>query len=404
MPFNFIEKLLELTQIVECPTSYLEWAAYVTLGGVLRDNVHYKFPARRTIVTPNMYVMLVGDSGATRKSTPLKICNWLLKSVGNTKLIEGRASIQGILKELSAIKTVEKPFRRQLRDATAVIYSEEFAASLVKDPAITGILCDIYDYKEEHPINLKSEEVMMLKRVCVTLFSATNAAFIQDMFTKTDIYGGLVGRTFFVIEEKARHKNLGLRDTTDENEWQLLTNHLLHLSKLEGSVLMDEDTMKYLENWYETTDFSLHESKTGFEHRAHTYVQKLALILAAAEEHFNRKIEIRHLDAAIDIVTGMRKNYHKMVVTAGLTPNSIIQATKDITVILFQNPDRMLSKEEILRRLFGRVDLESFDKAILTLDQTGIIEIGGGRVTSFGLSQKGREMILGGIKMDGKVN
>lgn len=404
MPFNFVEKLLELTEIVESPTSYLRWCGYITLGAVMRYNVFYKFPSRRTIVTPNMYLMLVGDSGATRKSTPLKICNFLLKKVGNTKLIEGRSSIQGILKELAAIKTIDKPHRRQLKYAAGVIYSEEFAAAIVKDPSVTGILTDIYDYHEEHDVLLKSEDTMKLEKVCVNLFSATNGAFIQDMFTKTDLYGGLVGRTFFVIEEKARHKNLGLRDTTDENEWQLLVNHLTYLSKLEGPIRMDEATTKYLEDWYEVTDFTLHESKTGYEHRAHTHVLKLAMILAAAEEGFDLTVRQHHCEQAIDIVTEMRKNYHKMVVTTGFSQNTIIQATRDITICLFQNPDRALSKDDILRSLFGRVDIDSFDKAITTLQQTGFIEIGGTNIPRYGLTTKGREIILGEMKIGGKAN
>ena len=77
MKFNFVEKLLELTKIVESPTSYLEWAAYATIAAVLRHNVYYNFPARRTKIMPNLYVLIVGDSGSTRKSTPLKVSNFL---------------------------------------------------------------------------------------------------------------------------------------------------------------------------------------------------------------------------------------------------------------------------------------------------------------------------------------
>src|ERR1035437_9428586 len=117
--FNFIDKFLELTKIIESPTSYLTWSAYITLSSVMRHNIYYNFPARKTKVCPNIYVLLVGDSGATRKSTPLKICNFLLKQVGNTKLIEGRASIQGILKELASVQRIEK---RIIKDASCLLY------------------------------------------------------------------------------------------------------------------------------------------------------------------------------------------------------------------------------------------------------------------------------------------
>ena len=95
--FNFTKYFLDITDIVESPTSYLEWASYVVLSSVLRSNIYYDFPSRGTKVCPNIFVLLVGDSGGTRKSTPLKLANKLVKAISNTKLVEGRASIQGII-------------------------------------------------------------------------------------------------------------------------------------------------------------------------------------------------------------------------------------------------------------------------------------------------------------------
>ena len=250
------------------------------LSSVMRHNIFYDFPARKTRLCPNLYVLLVGDSGATRKSTPLKICNFLMKQVGNTKLIEGRASIQGILKELASVQRIEK---RIIKDASCLLYSEEFAASIVKDPSVTGILTDIYDYHETHDIILKTEDTLKLTKVCINLFSATNAAFLQDMFNRQDLFGGLVGRTFFIIEEKARQKDLGLRDTTSVQDWDPLVEHLRKLSIMEGAVIIKSDAFDFVENWYNTTDFSRCESKTGYEHRVHSHAMKLALILACAE-------------------------------------------------------------------------------------------------------------------------
>lgn len=403
MKFNFVEKLLELTSVVESPTSYLEWSAYATIAAVLRHNVYYNFPARRTKVTPNMYILLVGDSGSTRKSTPLKISNFLLKQVGNTKLIEGRASIQGVLKELAEVKTVDYPSRHIIKFASGIMYSEELAAFFVKDPSVGPILTDIYDYKETHSVTLRTQETVELQKVCINLFSATNSAFLQDMFTKTDLYGGMVGRTIFIMEEKARHKDLGLRDIGKEEDWDALVHHLRGLAKLEGPVTLSDSALDFMEDWYNSTDFTLYESRTGFEPRAHTHALKLALVYAACEENFNREITKRHCLKAVDTVTSLRKNYHKLVATVGFSQNNTIQAIKDITVILFENIGKPLARDEIMRKLFGRVDAESFDKAITTLDQTGLIRVSGSSKALYSLSERGKERILGKIDVTGET-
>lgn len=397
--FNFVEKLLEVTKIVESPTSYLEWCAYSTIASVLRHNVYYDVKSRRTKIPPNIYVILVGDSGSTRKSTPLKIANSLIKAVGNTKLVEGRASIQGILKEMAEVKIVEAGGKRKrLSDAAITLYSEELAGFIVKDPSTTAILTDIYDFKDSHDIILKTQETVHLKNVCVNLFSATNNAFLQDMFTQQDVYGGLVGRTFFVIEERARHKDLGLRDTTTDSDWEPLIKHLNYLSGLEGPVKLTEEALEWLEWWYENTNFQLYESKTGYEPRAHTHALKLAVIFAAAEEGWQLLIEKHHCEKAVDLVTKMRKNYHKIVATAGYSSDMTRQAIKDITAILFQHPETPMSRDEILRLLFGRIDVESLDRAILTLDQTGFVQVSGTNKPLYSLTPKGKEMILGELK------
>ena len=400
MPFNFLTELLKVTKIVESPTSYLEWAGYATVAAVMRHRLYIDFPSRRTKVTPNIYVLLVGDSGATRKSTPLKIANFLLKRVGNTKLIEGRASIQGVLKELAGKKREGK---RILEGAAAMLYSEEFAAFLVKDPSTTSILTDIYDYKDTHEILLKSEDTLKLENVCITLLSATNAAFLQDMFTKTDLYGGLVGRTIFVIEERARHKNLGLHDDTSEKDWDPLIHHLIKLSQMEGPVVISEQANEYLEQWYNDTDFSWRESKTGYEHRAHTHVMKMALIFAACEEGFNKEINLSHCERAVELINSYRKNYHQLVATVGTSINTTTQAAKDITLILFRSVKEKLTKRDILQRA-PDIDSETFEKAMITLEQKGFVKLGGTGTTFYELTKDARELIMGSVTVPPRVN
>jgi hypothetical protein len=392
--FNFVDKFLEITNTVESPTSYLTWAAYVTVGATLRSNVYIDFPRRKSKITPNLYVLLVGDSGATRKSTPLKITNYLLKTINNTKLIEGRASIQGVMKELAEIRRTDKTM---LEEASGLLYAEEFAAMLVKDPSTSGLLTDLYDYHETYDVILKGEGSVKLTKVAFSILSATNAAFLQDMFTKTDIYGGLVGRTIFIIEDKARLKNLGLGDSEVEEEWEQLLQHLTYLSRLEGKVRFTADAERRFNNWYDNADFSINESKTGFEHRMHTHALKLALILAASEEDFSLVIHEHHCIKAINVITELRPTYHKLVTKATYDLNSTRQAIKDITSILLVTPNVSFTRASILQRLHGNIDAECFDKAIATLDQSGFITMNGVNIPEYKLSQKGREMIMGEI-------
>lgn len=390
MAFDFVTHFLDVTRIAESPTSYLEWAAYVSLAATMRHKVYFSMPSRQTRVTPNIYVLLVGDSGATRKSTPLKIASSILRKANVTKLIEGRASIQGILNELAKAEMVNK---KKIEFAGGILYSEEFAAFLVKDPSTSGILTDIYDFKESHDIILKTQDTLRLHNVAVTLFAATNMVFLQDMFSKTDVYGGLVARTVFIIEERARHKNSGLKDTATDGDFVPLVKHLDALSRVSGPVQLHADALAAYDYWYLNTDFTLNESKTGFEHRMHTLVQKMCIIKAASREKFDLRVELADVEWAIQKVTSLRANYHRIVTNLGVSSvNLVVSAQQEIMVKLITVPGK-IARQDLLAMLVGTIDVETFTKAIESLYQAGMITIEDALRPKYGLSERAKETL-----------
>ena len=401
---NFIEEFLKVTRFIESPTSYLEWAAYTAISAVMRDNAYIRFGAfRRTY--PNIYVLFIGDSAATRKSSPLKAINKIVKLVNNTKVIEGRASIQAVLGELAAVKNrTVGGVNKTLSGASALLYSEELASFLVKDTQISGILDDLYEYQEEHPVILRSQEIIILKDVCVSFIAATNTIFLQDMFSKVDLYGGLVGRFIILVESKARHKDLGFDDPTTDLDLEPLVRHLVELSRKRGIIKLTEDAVTYFNDWYQNTDFSRNESKTGFEHRAHSHVLKLAIILAAAEPKFDLLLERRHIVESITKTTALWSNYKRLTTSISTGSTPITQCVTEVMVALVKS-NRPIDREMLLSTLLGRVDAEMFDKAVTTLEQSGLLNIGGSACkVTYEISGKGRKMFLSELETKGKVN
>jgi hypothetical protein len=397
--FNFVEEFLKVTRYIESPTSYLEWAAYTALAATMRDNVYIRIGAFRRIY-PNIYVILLADSAATRKSSPLKALSKLVKQVNNTKIIEGRASIQAVLEDLAAVKNIKG---KTISGASCLLYSEEFASLFVKDPQVSGVVTDLYDYHDEWPVRLKSGTIN-LKEVCVTICAASNTAFLSEMFHKVDILGGLVGRTVFIIEEKARFKDLGFDDPTTDVDLEPLVRHLIALSRKQGVVQLTEAALAYLKEWYDTTDFAKNESKTGFEHRAHTLATKLAICLAASEEEWNLVLEERHIKTAINKLLPLWSNYKRISAMINISQQPVNQAISDIMVILIKI-NKPFERELLLTSLLGRIDGETLDKAIITLEQSGLVKVGGNQAkVTYEITGKARAMFLKEFETKGVVN
>lgn len=403
---NFLTEFLEVTSTLESPTSFLTWAAFVSISATLRDNVYIEYKRRLNRLYPNIYVMLIGDSGEVRKSNPLKIAKSLIKANGNTKIpAQGRASIEGIINELSKLIKDEKG--NSLRDASGIIMSEEFGSLLVKNPDTTAILTDLYDYHQDWVYTLKNEDELRLKHVCLSLFCATNKAFLKKLFTEQDIFGGLVGRMIIIDESKPRLADSGMYENLDpevENLWIHLQNHLKRISTLKREILIPEAARRFFDDWYKSKSYLEPNSRTGFDSRIPTHVLKLSIILAACEENFQGLIEERHMQDAISHILPLKATYRAIALVGGDTKSDIAATAKRILETVIAKNGNEIDKPELVRNLMAFTDLETIDKALATLEQANYLKlIGKNNISCYKLTDKGMHDIMKNMKTEGRA-
>src|SRR5688572_17591509 len=95
---SWIDEVLKSHEEVETPQSFYFWSGLCAISAVLKDNVFIN-RGGAYILYPNIYVILHADSGL-KKGPAINLAKDLVKRTGNTKLVSGRSSIQGILKKL----------------------------------------------------------------------------------------------------------------------------------------------------------------------------------------------------------------------------------------------------------------------------------------------------------------
>src|SRR5574341_1265274 len=96
---EFISRFIDFTKEYESPTSFWRWSAYALIAAILRDSCFYHHGLYKTY--PNLYIILLAESAEYRKGGPFKPVSKLVRLLKNTKVIEGRASVQGIIDDLS---------------------------------------------------------------------------------------------------------------------------------------------------------------------------------------------------------------------------------------------------------------------------------------------------------------
>src|SRR5258706_15849366 len=98
---NFSSAFIQFTAAYESPTSFWRWSSYALVAAILRDNVYFEHGLFKTY--PNIYVILLADSAEYRKGGSFPLVTELLlhEEIRNTKIIQGRNSVQAVIDDLS---------------------------------------------------------------------------------------------------------------------------------------------------------------------------------------------------------------------------------------------------------------------------------------------------------------
>lgn len=95
---DFLTEYLHYTANTEVPAVFNRWAAIAGVGALLGRQ--FFIPHSHKIIYPNIYAMLIGDSG-TRKSTAIKLMKKFMIGVGYTNIAASKTTKEKFLLDLS---------------------------------------------------------------------------------------------------------------------------------------------------------------------------------------------------------------------------------------------------------------------------------------------------------------
>lgn len=370
---DFIESFIEYTKSYESPTDFFYWAAVAGIGSVMRDNCYLLLGDTR--VYPNIYVLIIGRP-AMRKAKPLNSIIELVKTANNTKIIEGRTSVQAVIQRLSEIERI-KDGNRSITGASGLIFSEEISAMFTEDDANIPVLTDLYDYKSSYTSALISRGTTKLTNVVVSLLGASNEELLRPIFNNRAIYGGLLSRCLVVYGDKVRHRNSLMFEDPKKYDPTPLRKMVHEISQLKGLFHMSEEARQYYDKWYIETCPTLESraNNTGAEGRIHTNVLKIAMILAAAE-YRKLEIDIHILDKAIERVQSLFVNYQRLTLGSGKSKdvNSKIIVLKLLWEV-GKDKQYSLTRREIVNKTWGDMSSEELDSIERNLVEGGLIKV-----------------------------
>lgn len=379
---GWLENYLRYTENSESPISYHIWCGLSVIAGALQRKVYLRWGLGR-VIYPNLYTVLVGPSGRTRKGVAIGIAKEFLKQTpGITVTPESSSGRQAMILAMKrALTNYQDPTDGKIKFHSAVTaFSEELSVFLGQgDIAYLSNLTDWYDSKDDWEYETVGRGKDTLQGLCLNLMGGTAPDWIQSMIPQEALGGGFTSRIIFIVEEKKRKLVPEYIPTREELELeQVLLRDLERISQLAGEISFTEDGREKYVKWYVEQDNALSEGRppindprfAGYCERRATHLQKL-MLLCSASRGDDLKITGQDFDQALKLLTSAEVNMPK---TFGGLGKSRISDESDV-LLNYIKQVRVTTRKLVLQKFHRDIDAQTLSNIEVLMQQMGVVKV-----------------------------
>ena len=377
---DWITSYLEYTRSSEPPTIYHTWGALAIIAGAMQRKVHLRMGFER--IYPNMYVILVGNSGRTRKGVALDVAYKMLSTLSTVSIAPESSSREAIILAMKrAARNFEDPETGAMNiHCSLTAFPEELAVLLGQgDIKLLANLTDWYNSKDEWSYETVGRGRDALQGVCLNLFGATAPDWIQSMLPQEAVGGGFTSRVIFVVAENKRATVP--EHTLTEHELSIqekLTRDLERIHQLQGQFQFDEAGKTLYMDWYLDQDKKLSQGQpaiddrrfAGYCERRATHLRKLMMI-ASASHSDDLLITPRDFDTALKVLTTTETKMHKTFGGLGTAPHSDISEK----VMAYISTLGITTRSQLLTKFYHDLDANALTSVEMLMEQMKVVEI-----------------------------
>jgi hypothetical protein len=379
---SWLDAYLAYTENSESPISYHIWCGLSVIAGALQRMVYLRWGLGR-VIYPNLYVVLIGPSGRTRKGVAIGIAKDFLKKVpGVIVTPESSTGQQAMtLAMKKASQSYVDPTDNKIKFHCAVTaFSEELAVFLGQgNIQYLASLTDWYDSKDEWEYESIGRGKDTLQGLCLNMVGGTAPDWIQSMIPQEALGGGFTSRIIFVVEEVKRKiipKYVPSRDEELANE--ILQRDLERMYQLTGEMTFTQEAEDLYIQWYIKQDMALSAGQpaikdtrfAGYCERRATHLQKL-MILCSASRGDDLKLNEEDFHKALNLLEGAEVNMHKTF--GGLGKSKVSNQSNDIISYIQQVGST--TRKLVLQKFYRDIDAFTLVQVEQLMEQMGVVKI-----------------------------
>lgn len=283
---DWLDAYMQYTDNSEPAVVFKRWTAISTIAAALQRKVYFEWGTETFY--PNMYIVLVGPSGA-RKGTAMKPAAHLIEAT-NIPIAASSTTLEALYRRLSESNHVEHDVStgRVIAHSSLTVFSEEFTVFLkAKDYAMMSALCDLFDCKNRFTHDTKTQGTDEILGAWLNLLGATTPALIRSSLPMDAIGGGLTSRMILIYApRKGKTVFIPIQTQAELQLKQALELDLERIKMLKGAYRVSEAWIDRWCDWYDFTERNPPEQLDyrfdGYVSRRPMHVIKLSMILSAS--------------------------------------------------------------------------------------------------------------------------
>jgi len=352
---DWIDSFLLLTENTEASLNYRKWTAISVIASALRRKCYLDWGSVGKFY-PNMYIVLVGPSGA-RKTTAMRLGEYFLDKVGIAKSSEA-ITREALIQELEAVLSIDG--EDQYQHSSLTVFAEELTVFLgYRNDELMSNLCAWFDCKDVWTYKTKGSGTNDVIGVWVNILGATTPRLIRSNLPLDAIGGGLASRIIFVYSHRKAKTIAFPFETPDQVALRkkLLDDYHI-ISGLKGGFKFTEGFRDEWIDWYarqETEDpFMFSALFDGYSSRRPGHILKMCMILSASRDNkmiIDAEVFTRAKTYLSEVERDMPMTFQGM----GASKNADLQ----FNMMQAIERKKYISKAELIR-LFG-AELDSTD-------------------------------------------
>jgi len=363
---DYVDHAMKLT---DSPVAYHLATGLATLATCIDPDLHIWFGGTK-LYAP-VWMLLVGRSGADRKTTAVAIGSDLLRDIDIDLIGDEPGSPEGLRDSLKS-------------NPKQTIFYPEFGEFLQKSnnessqfAAIRSMMTKLYDC---HTVNVRlSSRRLTMENPRMSVLAACTSSHIEEYTGPVDYHGGFMSR--FATIHARRERSFSNPPRPDEAERAGLLDRLIALRAQNAGLCQgfDRHANDILNKWQaqivEHYASNAPEWTRGAVARAPTLARKVALLYAAdfGKAMHGQPFEIT-LDELIPALSFAELHLKSIVeVTEKLTGSRYGKERKNILAVLHRDPAVPCSFSEFLRHTMPRIEKRRAMQILDSLVSEGIV-------------------------------